>query len=164
MEGPGAREDSRGTVSSGHSRTTALWTLYCGYLHKIKPVNVLAQRMREGSWAPTSNWEAINSWWLLGWGELVFFFLFSYCIVLHWIHCIVLQCMCMAVLPACIPCVCSVFLLYVKVREGIRSALAGAIGSWELPHECWELDLNPVQEQPLFLITEPSLYPWVSFL
>lgn len=67
----------------------------------------------------------------VGESRFSFFYYYFYCIVLYCIvlHCIVFRCMCMGVLLACIPCVCPVFLLSVEVREGIRSAIAGATGS-----------------------------------
>lgn len=33
------------------------------------------------------------------------------------------------------------------------------IDTWELPYECWELNLETLEEQPMLFIIEPSLQP-----
>ena len=40
---------------------------------------------------------------------------------------------------------------------GIRSPGTGVTDSRELPCGCWELNLDPLEEQPVLLTTEPSL-------
>jgi hypothetical protein len=41
--------------------------------------------------------------------------------------------------------------------EGVRSTGTCVTNSWELPYECWELNLGPTEGQPRLLTTEPSL-------
>ena len=54
---------------------------------------------------------------------------------------------------------------------GILSTFTSALqkttsGSCELPCGCWELNLDPLEEQPVLLTTEPSLQPllWVFLI
>ena len=53
------------------------------------------------------------------------------------------------------------FCLYVLLCEGVRSPEIGVTGSYELPCECWELNLGPLEEHPMLLTTELSLQPCV---
>jgi hypothetical protein len=41
----------------------------------------------------------------------------------------------------------------------VRSPETGVTDSCELPCWCWELNLDPLEEQPVLLTTEPSLQP-----
>jgi hypothetical protein len=41
--------------------------------------------------------------------------------------------------------------------EGVGSPETGLTDSWELPCGCWELNLSPLEEQPVLLTAEPSL-------
>ena len=43
--------------------------------------------------------------------------------------------------------------------EGVGSPGIGVTDNCELSHECWELNLGPLEEQPVLLTTEPSLQP-----
>jgi hypothetical protein len=43
--------------------------------------------------------------------------------------------------------------------EYIRFHRAGVTDSCELPCWCWEWNLRPLEEQPVFLTTEPSFQP-----
>ena len=43
--------------------------------------------------------------------------------------------------------------------EGVRSPGTRITDSCELPCGCWDLNIGPLEEQPMFLITEPSLQP-----
>jgi len=40
----------------------------------------------------------------------------------------------------------------------------GVIDTFEPPCESWELNPGPLERQPVFLVTEPSLQPKVSSL
>jgi hypothetical protein len=42
-------------------------------------------------------------------------------------------------------------------REGISSLGTGVTVSWESPSGCWELNLDPLEEQPVLLTAEPPL-------
>jgi hypothetical protein len=46
-----------------------------------------------------------------------------------------------------------------KSEEGVRSTGTGVTDGCKLPSGCWELNLRPLEEQPLFLTAEPSLQP-----
>jgi hypothetical protein len=46
-----------------------------------------------------------------------------------------------------------------NLEEGVRPPWTGVTDSCELLHGGWELNLDPLQEQPVFLTTEPSLQP-----
>jgi hypothetical protein len=55
-----------------------------------------------------------------------------------------------------------------RPAEGIGSPGTTVRNSCELPSGCQELNLDPLEEQPLLLITEPSLPPlnlfgWIFF-
>jgi hypothetical protein len=52
------------------------------------------------------------------------------------------------------------------VCEGARSCGIGATNCCEWPYGCWELNLGPLEEQPLLLISEPLLFClfWRVFL
>jgi hypothetical protein len=52
-----------------------------------------------------------------------------------------------------------VFCLHVCLCEGVRSPGTGVTDIYELPCECWELNLGPLEKQPALLTTEPSLQP-----
>ena len=43
--------------------------------------------------------------------------------------------------------------------EGVRSSGTADIDSSELPCECWELNMDPLEEQPGFLTLEPLCSP-----
>lgn len=43
--------------------------------------------------------------------------------------------------------------------KGIGSPGAGVTDGYELPCECWELDLGPLEDQLLLLTVELSLQP-----
>jgi hypothetical protein len=43
-----------------------------------------------------------------------------------------------------------------RAEEGIRSPGTGVVYSCELPDGCWELNLGPLEEQPVILT--PELY------
>ena len=57
--------------------------------------------------------------------------------------------MCIGALPVCI-------------SEGVRSPRTEATDRCELPRGCWELNPGPLEEQPVFLTTEPSVHFSVS--
>ena len=42
-------------------------------------------------------------------------------------------------------------------KEGVRSPGTGITDGCEPPHGCWKLNLGPLEEQPVFLTSEPSL-------
>jgi hypothetical protein len=48
----------------------------------------------------------------------------------------------------CFDCMC-------VLHEGIGSPGIGVIDSCELPCGCWELNLGPLEEQPVLLTTSP---------
>lgn len=52
----------------------------------------------------------------------------------------------------------------VKVRSRHQILITGVTDSCELPCECWELNLDPLEEQPVLLTTKPSLQPFFFFL
>jgi hypothetical protein len=60
---------------------------------------------------------------------------------------------CIGPLPACI---CTTFICLVP-SEGVKPPDTGVTYSCELPCWCWELNIGPLEEQPVLLITEPSL-------
>jgi hypothetical protein len=43
----------------------------------------------------------------------------------------------------------------VEVKEGIPSLRTGAVGVYEPPCGCWELNPDPLGEQQMFLTFEP---------
>ena len=45
----------------------------------------------------------------------------------------------------------------------VRSSGTGVTNSCELTCGCWQLNLDPLEEQPVFLTTEPSLQPNIRF-
>lgn len=47
----------------------------------------------------------------------------------------------------------------VCLHEGVRYPGAGVTDSLELPCGCWGLNLGPLEAQPVFVTTEPSLQP-----
>ena len=51
-----------------------------------------------------------------------------------------------------------VFCLYVYLCEGVRSSLTGVTDSCELPRGYQELNWGPLEEQPVLLNTEPSVF------
>ena len=62
----------------------------------------------------------------------------------------------MGVLPECV----SVHYMQADPRrpeERVRSQGTRVTGGCELPCGCWELNLGPLEEQPVFLTSEPSL-------
>jgi hypothetical protein len=51
-------------------------------------------------------------------------------------------------------------LIYIYICEGvIGSSGTGVAGRCELPCKSWELNLGPLEEQPVLLITESFLQP-----
>jgi hypothetical protein len=46
--------------------------------------------------------------------------------------------------------------------RGIRAPGTGTTDNYELPCECWDLNLGPLGEQPVLLTTEPSLQSRVN--
>jgi hypothetical protein len=64
------------------------------------------------------------------------------------------------VLPQhCLLFVPHVCLMPSEAKHGIRSPGSGFTDSG-----CWESHPGPLEEQPVFLTTEPSLHPWTSIL
>ena len=55
----------------------------------------------------------------------------------------------------CIQCMC---LMPKESRTGYRFPGTGVTDDSELPCGCWELNLGPLEEQPVRLATEPSLW------
>jgi hypothetical protein len=49
-------------------------------------------------------------------------------------------------------------------REGIRFPRTRIIDGFELPYGCWELSLDPLDEQLMLLTTDPSLQPHIGDL
>lgn len=45
-----------------------------------------------------------------------------------------------------------------------RLSGTGVVDSCEPPRGCWELNPAPLEEQPVLLISEPSLQPWKMIL
>jgi hypothetical protein len=55
-------------------------------------------------------------------------------------------------------CLCSVCMQGLwRLIEGVGFHGIGVADSCELPCGCWELNLGPLEEQPVFLTSEPSL-------
>jgi hypothetical protein len=54
-------------------------------------------------------------------------------------------------------CMCPDVCLHVHLFEGARSPGTEVTDSCELPCGCWELNLGPLEEQPVLLTMEPSL-------
>ena len=64
-------------------------------------------------------------------------------------------------------------LLSTCIPAGQKRASDPITDGCELPHGCWELNSGPLREQPVLLITEPSLQPryrisecakdWISY-
>ena len=57
-----------------------------------------------------------------------------------------------------------VFCLHVCLCEAVRSPGTGVLGRCERPCGCEELNPGPLKELPVFLTTEPSLWPLKSLL
>ena len=51
----------------------------------------------------------------------------------------------------------SVFFLHAPLCEDVRSPATAVTNRCELPCECWELHVGPLEEQSVLLTTEPSL-------
>jgi hypothetical protein len=49
-------------------------------------------------------------------------------------------------------------------RVGTRSPGPGFTHGCQLPHECWEWNSGPLEEQPLVLTVEPSPWPFLLVL
>lgn len=49
----------------------------------------------------------------------------------------------------------------VRISDSLELELTD---SWELTRGCWELNLEPLQEQPALLTVEPALQPLVTLL
>ena len=54
---------------------------------------------------------------------------------------------------------CNIGGLYVCLNEDGGSPRTGVRDSCELPCDCWKLNLNPLEEQPVLLTTEASHQP-----
>ena len=69
--------------------------------------------------------------------------------------------MCVGILSASMYiCVLHVYLVLMEVKEGIGSPGTGYEWLWAINHVGdGKLNLGPLQEQQVFLITEPSLQP-----
>jgi hypothetical protein len=52
-----------------------------------------------------------------------------------------------------------VYILHACLCEGVGSPGTGIRDSYKLPHEYWVLNQAPLKEQPVLLISEPSLQP-----
>ena len=52
-----------------------------------------------------------------------------------------------------------VFCLHMCLCEGARSSWTRVTNSCELPYGCWELNLGPLEEQPVLFLIELSLQP-----
>jgi hypothetical protein len=50
-----------------------------------------------------------------------------------------------------------VFCLHICLCESVRFPRGGDRGTCELPHGCWELNLGPLEEQPVLLTAESSV-------
>lgn len=46
-----------------------------------------------------------------------------------------------------------------RSEDGVRSPWTGITGSYEPHCRWWELNLNPLKEESIFLIADPSLWP-----
>ena len=64
---------------------------------------------------------------------------------------------CFVCMHVCAPYVC---LLPEYTIEGIKSPRMRVTDSYELPCKCWQLNLGPLEEQPVLLTTEPSFSPF----
>lgn len=51
-----------------------------------------------------------------------------------------------------------------RLEEGIRSPETGVTDNGEQPCGCWELNVDLLQEQQLFLTAAPSVQPQVRIL
>ena len=72
-------------------------------------------------------------------------------------------CVCVCTRLCVYTCAC-MYMMYVFVvtRRGHQITSTGVTESCEPPCGCWELNPGPLEVQPMFLITEPSLHPpWV---
>lgn len=64
------------------------------------------------------------------------------------------------ILPECV-CVCIIPVAASgSPEEGVGSPETGVTGGYESACAFWEQNLDPLQEQLLLLITDPSLQPW----
>jgi hypothetical protein len=61
---------------------------------------------------------------------------------------------CMYVCVCYVPCVC----LLLKEKMYVGSPGTRVLDSWEPPCGCWEPNLGPLKEQPVFFTMEPSLH------
>jgi hypothetical protein len=68
----------------------------------------------------------------------------------------------MDVLPAFV-FVCHPHAVSTEDGEAVDSPGTGVTHGLEPPCGCWELNLGPLQEQPVLLTTEPSLQPLIFF-
>ena len=59
--------------------------------------------------------------------------------------------------------VCLRHTVLLESREDIRSPGTEVTDGHELPSGCWELNLDPLEEQPVHLTAEPSLQPGKHF-
>lgn len=50
-----------------------------------------------------------------------------------------------------------------RPQEGLTSPETGVTEGCELPHRCWELNPESLEEKPVLLIPKPSLQPQYSF-
>jgi hypothetical protein len=65
--------------------------------------------------------------------------------------------MCMGILPESMSVYHMHGWLLQRPKESIRSPKAGVSEVCELPHGCWKQNPGHLEEQPVFLTTEPSL-------
>jgi hypothetical protein len=75
-------------------------------------------------------------------------------LIFHHYFCFIL---CMWVFCPCITCVS-------ERQKKVLDPLKLELHVCELPCGCWELNLDPLEEQPVFLTTEPTLWPLFDFL
>ena len=63
---------------------------------------------------------------------------------------------CISVLPAQLS-VHHVYAVLSELAKGVRSTETEVTDGCEQPHECWDPNLGPLQEQQVLLTIEPSL-------
>ena len=82
---------------------------------------------------------------------LYYLYLFFKSILCVWVFVYVYGC-CMSVLHIC------AWSLW-RPEDSLRSSGTEVTGNCEMPCGCWDLNPGPLEEQPMFLITGPSLQP-----
>lgn len=63
------------------------------------------------------------------------------------------------VLSTCMSVCCVCFWCLMRPEEDVESPGTGIISSCKLLCGCWDLNLIPLEEQPMLLSAEPSLHP-----